>query len=121
MLPIEVTQALSTWALAFCGPASSRPMVATLARSSFEHIYASILFEIAVSLRAHRMRVHKSRSDRSKPVERGCEISSDRLSFALTETSGVPFQRQSAHVGHAISARGAGKDLKVQFMDKLRG
>ena len=50
MLPIEVTQALSTWALAFCGPASSRPMVATLARSSF--IYSSTCYETAVSLRA---------------------------------------------------------------------
>jgi len=42
MLPIELTQANIVWALAFCGPASSRPMLATLARSSFENIYSSI-------------------------------------------------------------------------------
>jgi hypothetical protein len=46
------------------------------------------------------------------PVEQGCEISSDRPSFALTETSRVPFQRQSAHLGHVNSARGARKDYK---------
>jgi len=38
LLAAELTQAKIVWALAFCGPASNRPMVATLARSTLENI-----------------------------------------------------------------------------------
>src|SRR6516162_7414861 len=36
LLAAELTQAKTVWALAFCGPASSRPIAATLARSSLD-------------------------------------------------------------------------------------
>ena len=36
LLAAELTQAKTVWALAFCGPASSRPMAATLARGSLD-------------------------------------------------------------------------------------
>jgi hypothetical protein len=43
----EFTQAEIDWALTFCGPASSTPTAATLARSSFENIYFSTCYETA--------------------------------------------------------------------------
>jgi hypothetical protein len=38
----EETQAKIKSALAFCGPASSRPVAATLAKSSLDNIHSSI-------------------------------------------------------------------------------
>ena len=48
-----------------------------LARSSFENIHSSILFEIAVSMHIACARTNAEMTG-AMPVEPGCEISSDR-------------------------------------------